>query len=317
MMKNTNPMQRHLENQAIEWLVRLNSPNLTEADITQFNQWLAESPANQLAYIKAEQTWHASAKLVKISQKKSVSRNWQYALAGFLLVVCVSFYQYKINVTTDYEFHTGIGEQKTFDLVDGSHVTLNNQSRMKFSINHKSRKVQLLSGEVLFKVAADVHRPFDIESHDGMIRVVGTTFSVNRYFESTLVTVVEGRVALGEKPLKGDDFVAAQVLTQSQQQTLLKAIKNIEPAQVDIKTELAWRDHQLIARNETLANILTTLEKAFPVKFVILTPGLGEKRVTAVLNLSDLDQVLLVLEASLSLQIERTPTEIRLSEKNN
>ncbi|MBK8187765.1 MAG: DUF4974 domain-containing protein [Cellvibrio sp.] len=167
----------------------------------------------------------------------------------------------------------------------------------------------------MFDVTTDIKRPFDIETHDGMIRVLGTQFSVNRYAELTLVTVVEGRVALGEKPLKDEVFVASQVLTQSQQQTLSNAIKKIEPTQVDVKSELSWQENQLIVRNETLKNVLADLEKTFPVKFVIMTPELGEKRITAVLNLSDLDQVLLVLETSLSLQIDRTPTEVRLSEK--
>lgn len=314
-MNKPNASQRYIENQAIEWLVKLNNPALSESDIQKFNQWLSESPAHQVAYINAEQLWTTSEKLVKNTSLKSGLINWRYAFASFLIVVCVSFYQYSIHSTTDYEFHTGIGEQKTFDLVDGSKVTLNNQSHMKLAINQKSRKVQLLAGEVLFDVATDIKRPFDIETHDGMIRVLGTQFSVNRYAESTLVTVIEGRVALGEKPFEKDIFVPAQVLTQSQQQTLGNAIKGIEPRQVDVKSELAWQDHQLIVRNDTLSNVLADLEKAFPVKFVIMTPALGEKRITAVLNLSDLDQVLLVLETSLSLQIDRTPTEVRLSEK--
>ena len=314
-MKKTDASQRYIENQAVEWLVKLNNPNLSDTDIEKFNQWLAESPVHQAAYIKAEQIWAASEKLVVRSSSKSSLRTWQYALASLVIVLCIGFYQYQLNSTTSYEFYTAIGEQKTFDLVDGSKVTLNNQSKLTFSINNNSRKVQLESGEVLFHVTADSKRPFDIETHDGMIRVVGTTFSVNRYSTSTLVTVVEGRVALGQKPLADDSFVASQVLGQSQQQTLTEAIKGVEPKQVDVKTELSWREKRLIVRDEALSEVVAYLEKSFPVKFTIDSKELRERRITAVLDLSNLDQVLLVLETSLSIKIERDSEVIRLLEK--
>lgn len=316
-MNKSTPQQRYLENQAIEWLVKLNKPGLSDIEIDQFNDWLNQSPGHQLAYIKAEQIWTESETLMKsvATKSKSVVQTWRYAFASVLIILCVSLYQFQINRTTDFEFYTGIGEQKTIDLADGSKITLNNQSHLKFTLGKKIRRVELLAGEVLFNVKADVQRPFDIATHDGMVRVLGTKFSVNRYSASTLVTVIEGRVALGEKPLADDGFIAAQVLTQSQQQSMTNALKNIEPQQVDVKSELAWQEHRLIVRNEPLRLVLADLEKAFPVKFVISTPELSEKRITAILNLADLDQVLLVLETSLSLSIERTSTEIRLSEK--
>jgi transmembrane sensor len=314
-MKKTDALQRYIENQAMEWLVKLNNPNLADAEIQQFNQWLVESPMHQAAYIRAEQIWAASEKLVSTKPMKSKFVSWQYALASFFIVLCVFFYQYSINPTADYEFYTGIGEQKTFDLADGSTVTLNNQSRLIFSINKNSRKVQLVAGEVLFHVTTDAKRPFDIETHDGMIRVVGTTFSVNRYSKSTLVTVVEGRVALGQKPLAADSFVASQVLIQSQQQTLSAAIKGYGPKQVDVKSELSWREKRLVVRDEALGDVVSYLEKSFPVKFNISSKELSERRITAVLDLSNLDQVLLVLQTSLSIKIERDSEIIRLSEK--
>lgn len=314
-MKQFDAEQRYIENQAMEWLVKLNNPNLADTEIEEFNQWLTQSPLHQAAYIRAEQIWNASEKFVAISASASRLWTWQYALASLFVIVCISFYQYRINLTTDYEFYTAIGEQKTVNLEDGSSLTLNNQSRIKFSVNKKNRRVQLLAGEVLFKVAADATRPFDVETHDGMVRVLGTTFSVNRYTESTLVTVVEGRVALGEKPLAQDSFVASQVLTQSQQQTLSNAIKKLNPKQVDVKSELAWRENRLIVRDEALSDVAAYLEKSFPVKFTIDSKKLRERRITAVLDLSNLDQVLLVLETSLSIKIERDVEVIRLLEK--
>ena len=42
---------------ALYWLARLNASDLTAAQEHAFFIWLAASPLNQLAYLKAEQLW--------------------------------------------------------------------------------------------------------------------------------------------------------------------------------------------------------------------------------------------------------------------
>ncbi|MBK8187766.1 MAG: hypothetical protein IPK77_11290 [Cellvibrio sp.] len=76
---------------------------------------MAESAAHRLAYIKAEQIWATSEKLLKTNSSRSSLKSWQYALASLFIIVGISFYQYSINSTTDYEFQAGIGEHKTVE----------------------------------------------------------------------------------------------------------------------------------------------------------------------------------------------------------
>lgn len=312
-MKKNNT-SRYLENQAIEWLVKLNSPQLSTEDEQAFQQWLRQSPAHQLAYIRAEQLWAVSPKAISL-YAKPVYAGWGYAFASVLLLVCCSYVYFLLNKTESYEFYTGIGEQKEVQLADGSSVKLNNQTHIKFVIDGQSRKANLLKGEALFHVHHDESKPFDVETDDGVVRVVGTYFSVNRYNPSTTVTVIEGRVALGKK-VTSEKFVAASILSASQQQSMVDAFAGKQPETVNSENELSWKENRLIYKGEPLTKVIQDLERVYPVTIQLQDPTLGERKVTAVLNLSSLDKVLKVLEVSLSLKIEQHGSVITLFQKN-
>jgi hypothetical protein len=103
-------------------------------------------------------------------------------------------------VTWLFEFQnvyaTGIGEQRTVTLSDGSTVELNSQSRLRVAFHPHERDVELLEGQALFHVAHDRTRPFLVQSEGAKVRAVGTQFDVYRKSDGTVITVVEGRVAV-------------------------------------------------------------------------------------------------------------------------
>lgn len=312
-MKQQNT-SRHLENQAIEWLVKLNNPQLTKEDEQAFLQWLNQSPEHQSAYIKAEDLWSISSKAISLDVKPA-QFTWHYALASVLLLICCSYFYLGFTKTESQEFYTGIGEQKEIQLADGSSVKLNNQTHIQFVMDRHGRKINLLKGEALFRVQPDKAKPFDIETDDGVVRVVGTYFSVNRYEASTTVTVIEGRVALGKKVDSIEKFIAAQVLSASQQQTMADAFAGKQPQTVNPQTELSWKENRLIYKSAMLTEVIRDLERIYPVTIRLADPALGQRQVTAVIKLSSIDQVIKVLEASLALHAEQDGAVITLFAK--
>lgn len=93
-------------------------------------------------------------------------------------------------------YTTDIGEQRTIALVDGSSVELNARTKIKVRYSDQRRTIELLQGQALFRVAKDPNRPFIVDSNGTHVRAVGTQFDVYRKVDGTLVTVVEGRVAV-------------------------------------------------------------------------------------------------------------------------
>lgn len=103
---------------------------------------------------------------------------------------------------------TDIGEQRTLALEDGSSVELNARTKIRVAYDERTRTIELLQGQALFKVAKDPQRPFIVDSAGTKIRAVGTQFDVYQKTLGTQVTVVEGRVALRTPSERGGDDAA-------------------------------------------------------------------------------------------------------------
>ncbi len=120
------------------------------------------------------------------------------ALAASLLFVigtCFGTWHY----TQRNIYATDIGEQRSIVLEDGSTVQLNSRTRLRVNYTEHERRVQLLQGQALFSVAKNPMRPFIVQSASATVRAVGTQFDVYRKPSGTIVTVIEGKVAVVPK----------------------------------------------------------------------------------------------------------------------
>src|SRR5690606_23127337 len=77
-----------------------------------------------------------------------------------------------------YHHTTEVGEHRTFSLPDGSTITLNTNSELKVTYDKDFRNIRLLRGEAHFEVARDLDRPFLVYAGNGLVRAVGTAFTV-------------------------------------------------------------------------------------------------------------------------------------------
>jgi ferric-dicitrate binding protein FerR (iron transport regulator) len=119
----------------------------------------------------------------------------RYAAIGLLAIV--SYFAFFYNQATTYT--TQLAQQTTVQLPDASSVTLNAMSSLEYRAKtwDENREV-LLKGEAYFKVAKGA--TFDVVTNQGVVRVLGTQFTVKQrdsYFE---VQCFEGKVGV----IKGD-----------------------------------------------------------------------------------------------------------------
>jgi ferric-dicitrate binding protein FerR (iron transport regulator) len=99
---------------------------------------------------------------------------------------------------------------RTLTLEDGSTVELDSGSRIRIAYGGHERQVELLDGQALFRVAHDLTRPFIVHTRATNIQAIGTQFDVYKKDTGTIVTVVEGRVAVirqGPVQLGGDGLL--------------------------------------------------------------------------------------------------------------
>jgi transmembrane sensor len=97
-------------------------------------------------------------------------------------------------------YATALGEQRSIQFEDGSTVELNSRSKIRVKYSKQERDVELIEGQALFRVAHDTARPFVVAVGATRVRAVGTQFDVYKKSNGTVVTVVEGRVAVYSAP---------------------------------------------------------------------------------------------------------------------
>src|SRR5690606_15687601 len=93
-------------------------------------------------------------------------------------------------------YRTALGDLQEIPLADGSSATLGSDSRMRVSLSHGERRVDLLQGEAFFAVARDPGRPFVVHAGHRRVTVVGTRFDVRREGADLRVVVTRGLVRL-------------------------------------------------------------------------------------------------------------------------
>ena len=295
------------EQAAIRWLVRLNSPDLSEDQQAEFFVWLKASQLHQNAYIKAENLWARGAVLqyVKTPPKPLTRQTWGWGLAcACLLLLAISITYLKQPLPQEAVFRTAVGEQREILLEDGSRLVLNTGSEIHFELQPKRRLARLVRGEVFFEIAKDQRRPFDVLTEVGMVRVLGTRFAVQALADDALVTVIEGKVGLGQAHTAEVSFTPAVTLTADQRLSLNSATSGLTPKSIDATSELAWRQQQLIYRGESLADVIDDLSRYFPETILLADPALQQMEVSAVIRLADSNVSLSALAQALNLQAE-------------
>jgi transmembrane sensor len=206
--------------------------------------------------------------------------------AAVVLAVGVSW----LTSSRPERFQTKIGEQRSVMLADGSRVTLNTESQIEVQLFADHRVVDLVSGEAIFEVAHDARRPFDVRVGDVVARAVGTQFEVDRRATRTIVTVIEGRVAVtaGERRL-------AQPLTAGDRVIVDDGGPRPVEKGVNLSDAVAWTQRQLVFRNRPLEEVAEELNRYNQAHVEIRSPALQKQEVTGIFRTDDLTSFVALL----------------------
>jgi transmembrane sensor len=190
------------------------------------------------------------------------------------------------------DLRAGSGQWQTRTLADGSRITLNGGSAVKLRFDSHSRTLELVQGEILVEVAKDAARPFVVETAQARMRALGTRFAVARQDQSTVLSMLESRVAV--RAANGATASVGAGQRVSIDGAGVGAPTPIDPASIDD----AWRLHQLVVSDRPLAEVLAQLDRHRSGRIEYDPARLAGIRVSAVLPLDDTDRALRLLQAS-------------------
>jgi ferric-dicitrate binding protein FerR (iron transport regulator) len=190
--------------------------------------------------------------------------------AAILLPVLLltTVYLYRENRTLAAEemvVATDRGERANITLPDGTNVTVNSESTLRYApqtFNQSERCVKF-EGEAYFDVAKKTSLPFIINTNDLRVKVLGTKFNLSARSNDAEVqlSLEEGHVSLLSLLSKDEKEVFA-----NQQAVLDKSTGKITVISVaDIKNNSSWRRSELIFGNANLSDVLAKLENNYDI----------------------------------------------------
>lgn len=296
-----------LSDEAIEWLVRLHSGSADASDHADFAAWRTQSVEHEIAAQEAEAIWHGvgaagdeARKGARSARRRKHTRRAVLGLAALGATGAVAVRSGLIGPHLFADHVTGVGEQRTVLLADGSTVLLNAGTAFSVDYDGSERRITLYRGEAVFKVVSDPLRPFVVTARQGETRAIGTVFDVDMRESDVAVTVLEGAV---EVSTQGQPVT----LRADQQSLYLGAEPPSPPQPIDAEAETAWRRGKLIVNARPLGDVVAAIERYQSGPIVLASSRTRSLNVTSVFDLNDPDMMLRTIEATLPVTVTRLP----------
>jgi transmembrane sensor len=300
-------IDRHILEQAADWLVQLHSGNVTQEERNNLRNWRQQNAQHELAWQRAEsflQTFEqlppsigkaALQRPISVGRRKAVSR-LALLLAAGPAVWLASKSQPWMELTSDY--HTATGEQQRVQLADGSELILNTATVINVHYSASQRLVILEQGELYIATSPDnasTHRPFIVQTSCGSSRALGTRFSLRCFDDFTRLAVFEGAVEVSPVGSTTKTVIA----TGQQADFTVMEARKLGPV---ASAQELWTRGMLVARNMRFADIVEELGR-YRKGVLRYHPELASLRVSGAFPLTDSDRCLRLLQETMPVSI--------------
>ncbi|MGZ3881760.1 MAG: FecR family protein [Flavisolibacter sp.] len=241
-----------------------------------------------------------------VPMKRPVTLWWVSAAAAVLILLVSGFWLWNIN--SKKTLNNGYGSISLFQLPDGSHVTLNANSKItiKKAWEKNTDREVWLQGEAFFKVQKTPNKNrFIVHANTMDIIVTGTQFNVIAREDESSVLLTEGSVTIRtsngkEIKMKPGDFVK---------------VENEIPARqmVDQQRVLAWKESKLDFDNTPIREVAKIISRDYGVKVTLADKSIGDSTISGIMPNDNLDVLIQALEATGDYKITKSNGEIIIS----
>ena len=356
-----------IRDEAAQWFVEFSDGELDVLARADFDAWLRRSPEHVRAYLQVAATWERTKGIADREQASEAQliaralaegnvvalraptpadttaspaahestrrRAPRFAMAASVALVCslaAGFFAWQQRSPL---YETAAGEQRVVTLTDGSTIELNSRSRLRVAMRDTEREIHLLEGQAIFRVAKDPNRPFVVHSGDTRVRAVGTEFDVYRKREGTVVTVLEGKVAVmpaaesasrtnlsGSGPnIQSKDLGAlldssGAIMLAAGQQVVVTP-KSIEPKLADIEAATSWTQRRVVFDSTRLDVAVDELNRYSPRQIVLHDSDLASYHISGSFSSADPRVFLRFLEQRFGIEVVESDSRIEIHRK--
>jgi transmembrane sensor len=228
------------------------------------------------------------ATIYSLSRKK-----WIWAAAAAVLILFTSIFLLRQTTQVEPTLIADAGESITpIQLQDGSSVTLRPNSKLFLNESADQYLSYSLSGEALFEVTHNPDREFRVETSEGRVRVLGTTFNLRERNSETNVYLIEGRIAF-----ETVDLSQTVTLTAGEGATI-ENLQLSEPFLFEQTNVTSWTQNRLTFSERSAGSISDELEFHFGIE-IEMEDNIRSEILGGSITLEDREQSLKDLEVVL------------------
>lgn len=348
------PSRSFVAQQAAEWFVENRSNAASQEDRAAFMEWLRLSPVHVEEYLKVAGVAHSlraatddpqfdpgqllAAALAQPADNISVlpvrgpatrgriaMRLGRRALlvgaaAAAVLMTTALWLRDGERFGLPQDFETAHGEQRSWRLPDGSAVNLNSDSKVTVHYGANERVVNVKRGQALFQVAHEERRRFRVVAGDAQVIAVGTEFDVFRRADATLVTVVDGKVAVfngNAPPATAHAVIPEDALRvgAGEQVRLGGNVKLPTVSVANVRETVAWVQRQIFFEQRPLYEVTEEFNRYGPVPIEINNDALRNLPITGVFNAYDTESFLAFLKRLDGVSVSTSDSRIEVTRR--
>lgn len=171
------------------------------------------------------------------------------------------------------------GKSMQLTLVDGTCLWLNSGTEIEYPVvfSRKSRNVRVRSGEVLFDVAKDVRRPFNVDTYASTISVLGTRFnvSVDESGHEFSAALLRGSIKVASNLRSGEEYTLRpnQMVKLKDEHLYVEQID--DPGAIE-----CWTEGLIDVTDVPFDRLMKKFELAYDVRIIIERDTLPQIRYT-------------------------------------
>ena len=262
-------------------------------------------------------------------------RYWSFAKVAAsvtVLFVLTALAYWFLNPAQDWAtYETAYGEVKTISLPDGSTVTLNANSRLRFPEQWETdaNREVWLEGEAYFQVAKQLLpssygtsstlpktdekllRKFLVNANELKIAVVGTQFNVYARQAKTEVVLEEGIVVVN---LDSAQSEGKQTVRMQPGEKITYQERQLTQQLVNPSEYTSWRNRQLVFHAVPLSKVAQTIEETYGIAVVFANPNLEQQVFTGTVPSANLEVLLEALTGIYQLEINQQKDQLVFSQ---
>ncbi|MFD2035013.1 FecR family protein [Belliella marina] len=205
------------------------------------------------------------------------------------------------------------GMKKAFLLPDGSRVTLNADSEIRYPSTFMGSREVELKGQAFFEVKKDKTSPFIVKSGEVETKVLGTSFGVRaypdqRYFQVAVATGLVEVVAV-----QGSKFQ----ISPNEAAKYDRTSGSLTETDFDYDAMLGWKEKVLKFKNIPISEVFDILSRWYDVQFVVPEEISLDGRYSGRFHSQTLSNVLIGMRYSSEFDFTIRDKMVYVSKKNN